>query len=89
MVFTPEMRALAIARLELENDLRYALRRNQLEVYYQPILSLEDERIKGFEALLRWNQPEPGDHRERGHGKLRANENSAQPAAFDRSKAAY
>ena len=46
--------------LLLENDLRHALSRNQLELYYQPQLNLQEGSIVGFEALLRWNHPERG-----------------------------
>jgi diguanylate cyclase (GGDEF)-like protein/PAS domain S-box-containing protein len=64
-IFTPMMRHRAVARLELENDLRQVItnpeRLNQeLSVVFQPIVSLQDERIVGFEALLRWKHPERG-----------------------------
>jgi EAL domain-containing protein (putative c-di-GMP-specific phosphodiesterase class I) len=49
-----------VDRLQLENDLRHAFERNHLELYYQPIVSLKDESIVGFEALLRWNHPDKG-----------------------------
>ena len=60
VVFDTSMRNRAIARLELENDLRYALKRNELELHYQPIISLLEEQIVGFEALLRWQHPGRG-----------------------------
>lgn len=59
-VFDATMRDQAIARLELENDLRKALERQEFEVFYQPIFSLSTCRIVGFEALLRWRHPERG-----------------------------
>ncbi|HVS69855.1 MAG TPA: EAL domain-containing protein [Phycisphaerae bacterium] len=59
-IFTPEMRKEAIARLTLENDLRRALENREFVLHYQPILSLEDARLTGFEALLRWNHPQRG-----------------------------
>jgi diguanylate cyclase (GGDEF)-like protein/PAS domain S-box-containing protein len=59
-VFDKVMHARAISRLQLENDLRYALDRKELEVYYQPIIKLEDGSLSGFEALIRWNHPERG-----------------------------
>jgi diguanylate cyclase len=46
--------------ISLREDLKHALERNQLEVYYQPQIDLEKDRIKGFEALLRWNHPDRG-----------------------------
>jgi diguanylate cyclase (GGDEF)-like protein/PAS domain S-box-containing protein len=48
----------ALRRLEAE--LRQALARNQFRVYYQPIISLRNWHISGFEALLRWDHPEQG-----------------------------
>jgi diguanylate cyclase (GGDEF)-like protein len=50
----------AIARLELENDLRFAMERNQFSVEYQPIVSLTTGAISGFEALVRWRHPRRG-----------------------------
>ena len=47
-------------RLNLELALRRALAHNEFEVHYQPIISLENWRITGFEALVRWNHPETG-----------------------------
>jgi diguanylate cyclase (GGDEF)-like protein/PAS domain S-box-containing protein len=44
----------------LETALRHALERHEIEVHYQPILSLADRRVAGFEALLRWRHPERG-----------------------------
>jgi diguanylate cyclase (GGDEF)-like protein len=47
-------------RLELENDLRCAIERGQMQLYYQPIVSLVDHHVYGFEALVRWNHPRHG-----------------------------
>jgi diguanylate cyclase (GGDEF)-like protein len=58
--FEPEMDARLQARRVLERDLREALARESFEVYYQPIYSLDADRICGFEALLRWNHPVRG-----------------------------
>jgi len=58
--FTSDMDEEAISRLEIENDLRKALERNEFEVFYQPQFLLEDKKLIGFEALLRWNHPQYG-----------------------------
>ena len=50
----------ALERLELENDLRKAIERDELRIYYQPVFSLEDNYIAGMEALLRWEHPKRG-----------------------------
>jgi PAS domain S-box-containing protein len=57
-VFDHAMHAGAIKRLQLETDLRKAIELNQLRVYYQPIVSLSNGQIVGFEALSRWQRPE-------------------------------
>ena len=59
-VFDKFMHARAMSRLKLEHDLQYALERNEFEVYYQPIVDLKEDRVSGFEALIRWNHPERG-----------------------------
>src|SRR5579862_1807360 len=53
----PTMHALAVNRLKLEDDLRKAANRGELQVYYQPIVSLHDGHLNGFEALIRWQRP--------------------------------
>lgn len=58
--FTEAMRLGARNRLTLENDLRGAVGRQELRVYYQPIVSLADDRLAGFEALVRWQHPRLG-----------------------------
>jgi EAL domain-containing protein (putative c-di-GMP-specific phosphodiesterase class I) len=50
----------SLERLELENGLRYALQRDQLELYYQPQIDIATQRMVCVEALLRWNHPERG-----------------------------
>jgi diguanylate cyclase (GGDEF)-like protein len=60
VLFDRAMHEEAIARLELENDLRHVLERNELIVYYQPIVCLYTGVIKRFEALLRWRHPVRG-----------------------------
>ncbi len=59
-VFDEQLRAEAMRALDLENDLRHALARHEFEPYFQPIVSLLDQRILGYEALMRWNHPERG-----------------------------
>jgi diguanylate cyclase (GGDEF)-like protein len=56
-VFNPSTRDIAIARLDLENDLRRAIEREEFCIYYQPIFCLTSNRICGFESLVRWNHP--------------------------------
>jgi len=50
----------SLERLELENDLRKAIERDELKVYYQPVFSLVSNYIAGMEALLRWEHPKRG-----------------------------
>jgi diguanylate cyclase (GGDEF)-like protein/PAS domain S-box-containing protein len=59
-VFDPDKDAHALERLVLENELRGAIERNELRVYYQPVFSLETSDIVGMEALMRWEHPERG-----------------------------
>jgi diguanylate cyclase (GGDEF)-like protein/PAS domain S-box-containing protein len=47
-------------QLQLENELRRALGQGQIYLEYQPILTLRDQKLQGFEALVRWNHPERG-----------------------------
>lgn len=64
--FTDIMNEQIRFRLEMVHSLRYAIDRNELELYYQPKLDLRNNKITGTEALLRWNHPvlgllKPGD----------------------------
>lgn len=59
-VFDKDMHARAVTLLQLENDLRRALDRQELQVHYQPVVSLKTGRINGFEALVRWQHPQRG-----------------------------
>ncbi len=59
-VFDTEMHSQAVRRLQVEIELRQALERRELELRYQPIVSLQSGRIAGFEALLRWMHPSRG-----------------------------
>ncbi|MEB3337935.1 MAG: EAL domain-containing protein [Leptolyngbyaceae bacterium] len=54
LVFTTTMQTEAIARLQLDTDLRQALKRQEFQLYYQPIVSLANHQIIGLEALVRW-----------------------------------
>jgi len=47
-------------RLAVENEMRHALEEGQFEIYYQPQVSIRDQRIRGMEALIRWNHPSRG-----------------------------
>jgi diguanylate cyclase (GGDEF)-like protein len=58
--FEPDMDAKMQLRRKMEIDLRRALTHGEFEVYYQPLITLETEKISGFEALLRWHHPERG-----------------------------
>ena len=46
--------------IELENNLRVALKRSEFAMHYQPIMSLHDNHLVGFEALIRWKHPQKG-----------------------------
>ncbi|MFM9267875.1 EAL domain-containing protein [Tychonema sp. BBK16] len=59
-VFDLSMHTRAVALLQLENDLRHALERQEFQLYYQPIICLTSGTISGFEALLRWYHPMRG-----------------------------
>jgi diguanylate cyclase (GGDEF)-like protein/PAS domain S-box-containing protein len=59
-VFDQEMHREAVAAMQLENDLRRAIDRQELELRYQPVARIADGRLCGFEALLRWHHPERG-----------------------------
>jgi diguanylate cyclase (GGDEF)-like protein/PAS domain S-box-containing protein len=59
-VFDTGMHARAMARLQVETDLRRAVESQGFCVYYQPIVTLSTGRIGGFEALIRWQHPERG-----------------------------
>ena len=61
-IFDDELRNVIAHRLELEQALRFAIDNNELQLAYQPIISTETNRVKGFEALLRWERP--------GHGMV-------------------
>jgi diguanylate cyclase (GGDEF)-like protein len=59
-VFDEALRARIMERLDLENGLRRALQNDELRVYYQPEVSMSDDRMVAVEALVRWEHPERG-----------------------------
>ncbi len=59
-VFKISMHEAMQAKRLIEMDLRAALGRDQLELYYQPLLNIESGEITSYEALLRWHHPEQG-----------------------------
>src|SRR6202035_6049663 len=59
-VFAPSMHERAHERFRLQVDLRDALDRSELVLFYQPIFEMFDGRLKGFEALVRWSHPTRG-----------------------------
>ena len=59
-MFEPAMHAGVLARLELRADLQGALTNDEFELYYQPVIRLDDAVISGFEALIRWHHPTRG-----------------------------
>ena len=59
-IFDKAMHARAINLLQMETDMRRALEREEFVLHYQPIVALENFRLRGFEALVRWQHPERG-----------------------------
>jgi diguanylate cyclase (GGDEF)-like protein len=59
-VFTNEMNTFFPERLVLENDLRHALERQEFELHYQPKMNMQENRVVGMEALIRWRHPQKG-----------------------------
>ena len=60
MIFDEAMRKDVLSYLQLETDLHHAIKNRDFIIYYQPIVSMEDNRICGFEALLRWHHEKRG-----------------------------
>ena len=60
-VFDPQMHEQALSRMELENELRHAVEKEEFTVCYQPKFRLGQlDRVEGFEALVRWEHPQKG-----------------------------
>ena len=60
VIFDPSMNVAAVARMELESDLRKAIELDDFFLVYQPLIDLESGRVTGMEALLRWQHPQRG-----------------------------
>lgn len=59
-IFDNAMHVRNMNLLQVENDLRRAIDREEFVIYYQPIINLTDKKIIEFEALLRWSHPDRG-----------------------------
>ncbi|MEL6929511.1 MAG: EAL domain-containing protein [Cyanobacteria bacterium J06600_6] len=59
-IFATKMHEQALKRLQLEADLNQAIKNQEFELYYQPIVNLKTGLLKGFEALIRWQSPARG-----------------------------
>jgi EAL domain-containing protein (putative c-di-GMP-specific phosphodiesterase class I) len=60
LAFTPEMQSEPLLMLRLQSDMRRAIERDEFVLFYQPVVSLPDRRLTGFEALIRWNHAQRG-----------------------------
>ena len=60
VIFDQIMHARAVSLLELETDLRLGVERDEFELFFQPLVDLDNVNLAGFEALVRWNHPSRG-----------------------------
>lgn len=60
-IYDTKLREIAVTKLEIEEDLRKALREGELRVVYQPVVDLESREVVGYEALVRWSHPLRGE----------------------------
>jgi diguanylate cyclase (GGDEF)-like protein/PAS domain S-box-containing protein len=60
VVFDASMHTIALQQMNLENDLRHAIKRQEFKLHYQPVISLVTGKIVSFEALVRWQHPTRG-----------------------------
>jgi two-component system CheB/CheR fusion protein len=58
--FTADLKLAADDRLRIESSLRQGIKHGELELFYQPLIALDDGHLAGIEALVRWNHPEQG-----------------------------
>jgi diguanylate cyclase (GGDEF)-like protein/PAS domain S-box-containing protein len=59
-MFTPQMQEQQLQQLHLESDLRHAIERQELVLYYQPRIDAKSSRLNGVESLIRWQHPQHG-----------------------------
>lgn len=59
-VFDPQLHTQAVTQLQIESDLRRALQAREFALVYQPVVDIQDNRLAGFEAFLRWHHPSRG-----------------------------
>lgn len=60
MMFAPELLERNVGLLKLNTDLKGAVERREFVLFYQPIVSLKNNELRGFEALIRWQHPQRG-----------------------------